>query len=151
MLRITAGQLAKTQEKDSAQQKKKRTYTHKERQHQYAYVEWFKSQYPNTLIVAIPNGEARDSDRRVAAIRGKILQKMGVHAGALDILIPEWHVWVEMKNIGGTLSQNQIEFIKRVSAAGDHVIVAEGVDEAIAKTIYICTKFRKNNNYHETI
>ena len=112
----------------------KRQCTHKERKHQQAYVKWFKNQYPHVLLVAIPNGEARDSDRRVAAIRGKILQSMGVHAGALDIIIPEWHLWVEMKDIDGVLSAAQIDFIARVTAAGDDVIVAEGVDEAINKT-----------------
>lgn len=134
MIRITAGELARITGKKAAPIKEKRTYTHKEKKHQKAYVKWFKRQYPRVLLVAIPNGEARDSDRRVAAIRGKILQSMGVHAGALDILIPEWHLWVEMKDIGGTLSQQQIDFIKRVISAGDDVIVAEGIDEAIEKT-----------------
>ena len=71
-------------------EKKKRSYTHKERKHQKAYVKWFKKQYPKVLLVAIPNGESRDDDRRVAIIRGKIIKSMGVHAGALDILIPQW-------------------------------------------------------------
>jgi hypothetical protein len=134
MVRITAGELARITGSATTPPSTKRKYTHKERKHQKAYVKWFKRQYPHVLLVAIPNGEARDSDRRVAAIRGKILQSMGVHAGALDILIPEWHLWVEMKDIGGVLSPEQIDFIARVTAAGDDVIVAEGVDEAINKT-----------------
>ena len=134
MVRITAGELARITGRATTPPKAKRKYTHKERKHQKAYVKWFKRQYPQVLLVAIPNGEARYSDRRVAAIRGKILQSMGTHAGALDILIPEWHLWVEMKDFGGSLSPEQIDFIARVTAAGDDVIVAEGVDEAIAKT-----------------
>lgn len=134
MVRITAGELARITGRATTLPKAKRKYTHKERKHQKAYVKWFKSQYPHVLLVAIPNGEARDSDRRVAAIRGTILQSMGTHAGALDILIPEWHLWVEMKDFGGSLSPEQIDFIARVTAAGDDVIVAEGVDEAINKT-----------------
>lgn len=144
MVRITAGELARITGKTTAPTTKKRTYTHKERKHQQAYVKWFKGQYPHVLLVAIPNGEARDSDRRVAIIRGKILQSMGVHAGALDILIPEWHLWVEMKDIGKPLSAEQKDFIPRVKAAGYDVIVAEGIDEAIAKT----QEFVKN---HKTI
>lgn len=142
MVRITAGELARITGRTTTPPPTKRKYTHKERKHQQAYVKWFKSQYPHVLLVAIPNGEARDSDRRVAAIRGKLLQSMGVHAGALDILIPEWHLWVEMKDIDGVLSAAQIDFIARVTAAGDDVIVAEGVDEAIAKTQEFVRSYR---------
>ena len=59
---------------------------------------------------------------------------MGVHAGALDILIPQWHLWVEMKDIGRSLSKEQEEFLYCVKESGYDVIVAEGIDEAIAKT-----------------
>ena len=120
--------------KITQKEKKKRSYTHKERKHQIAYVKWFKKQYPKVLLVAIPNGESRDSDRRVAIIRGQILKSMGVHAGALDILIPQWHLWVEIKDIGGRLSKEQEEFLCCVKESGYDVIVAEGIDEAIAKT-----------------
>jgi hypothetical protein len=83
---------------------------------------------PNVLWLAVPNGEKRDK------ITGAKLKRMGVRAGASDLLL--WHngnsFALELKAPGGRLSEAQLEFMARFNDAGGHSACAEGLDRALA-------------------
>jgi len=83
---------------------------------------------PDVSWLHVPNGERRDK------ITGAKLKRMGVLAGAADLLL--WHQGnsfaLELKAAGGRLSESQLEFMTRFADAGGHVAVAEGIDRAIA-------------------
>lgn len=79
---------------------------HAESKLQAACVKWFRLQYPDTLIFAIPNGGAR------SAITGAILKSEGVLAGVPDLFLAEsygpYHgLFIEMKAGKGRLSESQ--------------------------------------------
>ena len=58
--------------------------------------------YPGIVIMSIRNGGSRSPAERVEQIME------GLHPGATDIYIPEWHCWIEFKKIkGGVLSEKQ--------------------------------------------
>lgn len=98
-----------------------------------AFVTWFRWQFP-ALLFHIPNGELRDSNRGRAAIRGKKLKAMGVIKGVLDLFVPEWFLWIEMKRCkGGRLTPEQKDFKERMEKVGYYVIVANGCDDGIVK------------------
>jgi hypothetical protein len=83
---------------------------------------------PDVLWTHPANGERRDK------ITGAKLKRMGVRAGASDLLL--WHrgnsFALELKSPGGRLSDAQLEFLARFNDAGGHGASAEGVDRAIA-------------------
>jgi hypothetical protein len=83
---------------------------------------------PDVLWLHCPNGERRDK------ITGAKLKRMGVLAGAADLLL--WHrgnsFALELKAPGGRLSEAQLEFLARFNDAGGHSACAEGIDRAIA-------------------
>ena len=83
---------------------------------------------PDVLWLHIPNGERRDK------ITGAKLKRMGVLAGASDLLI--WHrgnsFALELKASGRRLSEAQLAFMARFNDAGGHTAVAEGIDGALA-------------------
>jgi len=83
---------------------------------------------PDVLWLHVPNGERRDK------ITGAKLKRMGVLAGASDLLI--WHrgnsFALELKASGRRLSEAQLAFMARFNDAGGHTAVAEGIDGALA-------------------
>jgi hypothetical protein len=83
---------------------------------------------PDVLWLHPANGERRDK------ITGAKLKRMGVLAGAADLLL--WHngnsFALELKGASGRLSEAQLEFMARFNDAGGHTAVAEGIDRAIA-------------------
>ena len=83
---------------------------------------------PGVLWTHPANGERRDK------ITGAKLKRMGVLAGAADLLL--WHnghaFALELKAPGGRLSEAQLEFMARFNEAGGHSAWAEGVDRALA-------------------
>jgi VRR-NUC domain-containing protein len=83
---------------------------------------------PDVLWLHVPNGERRDK------ITGAKLKRMGVLAGAADLLL--WHrgnsFALELKAPGGRLSEAQLAFMARFNDAGGHTAVAEGLDRGIA-------------------
>jgi hypothetical protein len=83
---------------------------------------------PDVLWLHCPNGERRDK------ITGAKLKRMGVVPGTADLLF--WHrgnsYALELKSLGGRLSDAQLEFLARFNDAGGHSTVAEGLDRAIA-------------------
>ena len=96
-----------------------------EDEEQMLFVQWFRRSYPDVRIFAIPNGGYR------SASQSALLKATGVSAGVPDLFIPEWKLWVEMKRTkGGTVSQDQKDWIKYLNDIGHTAIVCKGFDEA---------------------
>ena len=97
---------------------------------QVRLVSWFRRQYPDTRILAIPNGGLR------SASAGASLKAEGVSAGVPDLVVPEWLLWIEMKReAGGTVSPAQRDWINYLESIGHHVIVGMGFEDAREQVI----------------
>ena len=96
---------------------------------QAEFVSWFRKTYPGTIIFAIPNGGARSKSQ------GARLRLQGVLAGVFDLMVPEWHLWIEMKRQDGRLSPAQTAFGKAMLEAGYQCMVAYGCDDAIEQIL----------------
>lgn len=91
---------------------------------------WFRVRFPGVLIFAVPNGEAR------SITVAKRLKAEGVTAGVLDLFIPAWRLWIEMKRTtGGRLSPEQKNFIEYIELVGYKTIVAKGAKNASERVI----------------
>lgn len=95
-------------------------------EHQKAFFDWFRWQYPNVIAFSIPNGEHRN------AITGKRLKFSGVLAGVPDIFIADGRpgLFIEMKSEKGALSKVQKAIIPRLKSTGYPVAVCHGFDDA---------------------
>ncbi len=92
------------------------------------FVKWFKSEYPDIVIMSIRNGGYRNPRERTEQLME------GLHPGAADLYIPEWKLWIEFKKIkGGVLSENQEKFRDYVLGIGDKWILANGCEDGKAK------------------
>lgn len=92
---------------------------------QVRLVSWFRKTYPDTRILAIPNGGIR------SASAGASLKAEGVSAGVPDLVVPEWLLWIEMKReTGGTVSPAQRDWISYLESIGHQVIVGRGFEDA---------------------
>jgi len=92
---------------------------------QVRVVSWFRRQYPDTRILAIPNGGIR------SASQGASLKAEGVSAGVPDLVVPAWSLWIEMKrSTGGTVSPAQRDWISYLESIGHQVIVGRGFEDA---------------------
>ena len=92
---------------------------------QVRLVSWFRRQYPDTRILAIPNGGHR------GASQGASLKAEGVTPGVPDLCVPEWLLWVEMKReAGGVVSPVQRDWIAYLEGIGHRVIVGRGFEDA---------------------
>lgn len=96
-----------------------------EHEEQREFVAWFRRQYPDVRIFAIPNGGSR-SQRE-----GGRLKLEGVSAGVPDLYIPAWRAWLEMKRQkGGSLSPEQKDWRDYLQSIGDVWMVAKGCEDA---------------------
>ena len=92
---------------------------------QVRLVSWFRRQWPNVRIFAIPNGGGR------SMAQGASLKAEGVQAGVPDLHIPAWLLWVEMKReSGGVVSPVQRDWIDYLEGIGHRVIVGRGFEDA---------------------
>jgi hypothetical protein len=92
---------------------------------QVRLVSWFRKTYPDTRILAIPNGGIR------SASQGAVLKAEGVSAGVPDLFVPAWLLWIEMKReVGGTVSPAQRDWISYLESIGHQVIVGRGFEDA---------------------
>lgn len=92
---------------------------------QVRLVSWFRKTYPDTRILAIPNGGHR------GASQGASLKAEGVQAGVPDLFVPAWSLWVEMKReAGGVVSPVQRDWIAYLESIGHRVIVGKGFEDA---------------------
>ena len=95
---------------------------------QIVCVKWFRLQYPNAIIAAIPNGGKR------SAITASILKDEGVLAGMPDLIIPCARkgyngLFIEMKYGKNRLSPSQIEVMIKLRKEGYLTAVCYTFDE----------------------
>jgi hypothetical protein len=103
---------------------------------QIAVMEWAELQsgkFPQLkLLFHIPNGGSRHP------AEAKKLKAMGVKPGVPDLFLPVpgrkcYGLFIEMKRVkGGTLSENQKEWISALNLQVYIAVVCHGADEAIA-------------------
>jgi hypothetical protein len=98
---------------------------------QCACIKWFRYQYPDEVIFAIPNGGSRNK------IEASRLKAEGVLAGVPDVLISAarkgYHaLYVEIKNGKiGKLSERQKEMIKKLQSKDYKAVVCRSVEEFV--------------------
>jgi len=96
-----------------------------EHEEQVRLVHWFKKNYPDVGIFAIPNGGHRN---KVTAYKMKM---EGQSKGVPDLFIPEWKLFIEMKRQkGGRLSPDQKSWIEYLNIHDYHVEVCHGFEQA---------------------
>ncbi len=100
---------------------------HIESQLQQSAVTWFRLQYPNLLIAAIPNGGLRN------VREASIMRKEGVLAGFSDLVVigPCNVLFVEMKTPQGRLSQFQKLFKDKIKSLGFEYIVCRSLEQFV--------------------
>lgn len=98
---------------------------------QVTFINWFKLQYPKSIIFAIPNGELR------AISVANRLKAEGVLSGIPDLccIFPNGIIiWIEMKKAkGGTISKEQKEVHTQFELLGQTVIIGRGWEDAKEK------------------
>lgn len=98
---------------------------------QTACVGWFRLQYPNRLLFAIPNGGWR------TPTTGAILKAEGATAGVPDLLLAEankeYHgLFIEMKNgKEGRVSEAQAKMIEALRVRGYRCEIVRDVESFI--------------------
>ena len=103
----------------------------KEFQEQIAFVQWFRAQYPKTLIHSIPNGAHLAGDARQRGRQMARLKAEGLVVGIPDLFVPAWRLYIEMKREkGGTLQDEQKAMAEALWEAGCRVIVCRGFEDA---------------------
>jgi hypothetical protein len=106
-----------------------------EHEEQAAVVEYIQRTYPNVLFWGNPNG-AMLGGGKIGAIRMNGLKREGLLPGLSDLTIFEPRgkysaMFLEMKRgDGGTVSENQMWFLREVEKRGAFGIVAYGFEEA---------------------
>jgi hypothetical protein len=95
---------------------------------QVACVRWFRLQYRNRLIFAIPNGGAR------SIVTGAMLKAEGATKGVPDLLIPEPHgerhgLFVEMKTAKGAVKAEQKEMMRMLEERCYRCAVCRSFDD----------------------
>lgn len=99
-----------------------------EHEEQIDFVRWFRRTYSPVRIFAIPNGGER---KKAEAMR---LKAEGVSKGVLDLFVPEWSLWIEMKKQkGGVISAEQHDWSTYLQVIGHSVIFGYGSVDAQQK------------------
>lgn len=94
---------------------------------QQAVVQWFRLQYPQYVIAAIPNGGFRN------AKEAAIMQREGVLAGFSDLIVIAEHnvLFIEMKTPNGRQSEKQKDFQNKVSKLGFEYMVCRSFEHSV--------------------
>ncbi len=118
-----------------------KTKTRSESSEQQATVAWFRLQYPNHRLIAIPNGQwiAGEGNRKFALINK--YKAEGLYPGVSDLFlcvpIGIWSgMWIEMKREGAaisSLSADQKMWIHEMKIQGYWADVGYGFDDARKK------------------
>ena len=103
-----------------------------ENQIQSQFVDWFKLQYPNKIIAAIPNGAQLGGKNKFAQMN--MLKRTGLCLGIPDLIIPEptekYHgLWIETKTPKGVCNPNQKIMIPKLMALGHLVVICRSLGE----------------------
>lgn len=97
--------------------------------HQVTFINWFRSNFEDYLVFAIPNGELR------AISVAQRLKAEGVVSGIPDLccLLPRGQaLWIEMKKAkGGRVSPEQKAIHEKMQKLGHIVTICNGYEEAI--------------------
>lgn len=103
--------------------------TPSEHEHQKAFVNWFRLNYKDYIIAAIPNGGNRN------IFEAKRLKDEGVLSGLCDLIciLDNNIVFIEMKKENGKLSAPQKELIPRIEKLGFSVLICYGFSDAKEK------------------
>ena len=97
-----------------------------EHEEQCVFVSAFRKAFRGVRIIAIPNGGWRDI-KTAARLKAE-----GVVKGVPDLFVPEWGLWIEMKRQkGGTLSDDQKDWIDYLQSRGYKAVCCKGADEAM--------------------
>jgi hypothetical protein len=113
------------------EENKKRKIKHRPEQDlQIQCVKWFRYQYPNEILIHIPNGGKRS---KVEAVRFK---EMGVMSGFPDLALFKKSggygaLFIEMKAKKGNTSDNQDELLIRLSEKGYKTIVCNSFESFV--------------------
>lgn len=92
---------------------------------QVEFVAWFRKTYPGVRIFAIPNGGAR------SVSQGMALKAEGTSKGVPDLFVPEFRLFIEMKNSkGGQVSVDQRDWLEYLNSCGYTAKVCNGFSEA---------------------
>ena len=109
----------------SRAQKRKRKPRHIEESIQVACVKWFRLQYPNLVIFAVPNGGSRN------LYEAKNMKESGTLAGVADLVIVGNGgrvLFVEMKSGRNKQEDNQILFQKNVERLGHKYVICRSIE-----------------------
>ena len=94
------------------------------------FVEWFKKEYKGVVIMSIRNGGSRTPRERVDQLAE------GLHAGAADLFIPEFKLWIEFKRKKhGIQGDKQKEFEDYVINIGYDYFLALGFEDGKDKLL----------------
>ena len=99
---------------------------HQESTLQTSCVKWFRLQYPNLVIYAVPNGGSRN------VREAQRLKAEGVLAGVADlvIMLPQGKsLYIEMKVKGNKQTDNQKDFQKIAETLGHTYAVCYSFEE----------------------
>jgi len=99
----------------------------KEQETQKACIKWFRLQYPDSIIFAVPNGGSRNK------IEAYHMKQEGVLAGVSDLIVIHKNnvIFVELKTMKGVQSKSQKEFEEKIRNNGFEYHVIRSVDEFI--------------------
>ena len=101
-----------------------------ESQEQIGFVTWWRYKFPDVVIFHIANGGFRN------VVTGQRLRKEGVLKGVPDLMVPAWHLFVEMKRKEkGVISPEQKKMIDYLTRVGYTVIVGYGAEDASRKVL----------------
>lgn len=100
---------------------------------QKACVQWFRTQYPQHILFAIPNGGKR------GVIEASIMKAEGVLAGVPDLFlaVPQQYedgvlkapgLFIEMKTPDGAMSDNQKVIMPKLKNAGYPVVICRSFE-----------------------
>lgn len=110
----------------SRAQKRKRKPRHLEESIQVACVKWFRLQYPNLVIFAVPNGGSRN------LYEAKNMKESGTLAGVADLVIVGNGgrvLFVEMKAGKNKQEDSQVLFQNKVEKLGHKYIICRSREQ----------------------
>ena len=110
----------------SRAQKRKRKPRHIEESIQVACVKWFRLQYPNLVIFAVPNGGSRN------LYEAKNMKESGTLAGVADLVIVGNGgrvLFVEMKAGKNKQEDSQVLFQNKVERLGHKYIICRSKEQ----------------------
>lgn len=97
---------------------------------QREFIKWFRQNFINIRIFAIPNGGYRSK------IQAMKLKAEGVSKGVPDLFCPELYLWIEMKREkGGIVSPEQRDWLNYLAEIGYATIIGRGLDDAKKQVI----------------